>query len=153
MPKKGPRVRRARRGASRVRFASAVNTRGSRLPLRCLASSLAPIDKNAELLRVPCGARGYPPGGTINMPVQVEKLASAIGPGFDLERNQAESPARGGRRNHGPPNNLSTAVFGRRKSTVNVMARKINRVDNPHRSGRPDKRKSGGRAREEPPGG
>jgi hypothetical protein len=140
---KRPRVRRARRGASRVRFASAVNTRGSRLPLRCLASSLAPIDKNAELLRVPCGARGYPPGGTINMPVQVEKLASAIGPGFDLERNQAE--------NHGPPNNLSTAVFGRRKSTVNVMARKINRVDDPHRSGRPDKRKSGAAAREELP--
>jgi hypothetical protein len=99
---KRPRVRRARRGASRVRFASAVKTRGSRLPLRCLASSLAPIDKNAELLRVPCGARGYPPGGTINMPVQVEKLASAIGPGFDLERNQAESPPRDGRRNPGP---------------------------------------------------
>jgi hypothetical protein len=148
---KRPRVRRARRGASRVRFASAVKTRGSRLPLRCLASSLAPIDKNAELLRVPCGARGYPPGGTINMPVQVEKLASAIGPGFDLERNQAESPPRDGRRNPGPPNNLSTAVFGRRKSTVNVMARKINRVDNPHRSGRPDKRKSGAAAREELP--
>ena len=115
---KRPRVRRARRGASRVRFASAVNTRGSRLRLRCLASSLAPIDKNAELLRVPCGARGYPPGGTINMPVQVEKLASAIGPGFDLERNQAESPARGGRRNHGLPNNLSTAVFADGKARL-----------------------------------
>jgi hypothetical protein len=47
-----------------------------------------------------------------------------------------------------PPNNLSTAVFGRRKSTVSVMARKINHVDNPHGSGRPDKRKSEGAARE-----
>jgi hypothetical protein len=51
----------------------------------------------------------------------------------------------------GAPNNLSTAVFGRRKSTVSVMARKINRVDDPHRSGRPDKRESGGAAREESP--
>jgi hypothetical protein len=31
------------------------------------------------------------------------------------------------------------------------MARKINRVDNPDRSGRPDKLKSGGAAREESP--
>lgn len=51
----------------------------------------------------------------------------------------------------GPPNNLSTAVFGRRNSTGSVMARKINRVDSPRRSGRPDKRKSGGAAREESP--
>ena len=51
----------------------------------------------------------------------------------------------------GAPNNLSTAVFGRRNSTVSVMARKINRVDSPRRSGRPDKRKSGGAAREELP--
>jgi len=61
------------------------------------------------------------------------------------------SPRLATDRNPGPPNNLSTAVFGRRKSTVNVMARKINRVDNPHRSGGPDKRNSGAAAREELP--
>src|SRR5271167_1814046 len=99
-------------------FASAVKSRGSRLPLRCPASSLAPIDKNAELLRVPCGPRGYPPAGTINTPVQVEKLAGAIGPGFDLERSQAESRLATDDGTKEPPNNLSTAVFGRRKSTV-----------------------------------
>ena len=60
--RKKPRVRRARRGASRVRIASVVKTRGARLPLRCLASSLTPIDKNAELLRVRCG-REQPTSG------------------------------------------------------------------------------------------
>jgi hypothetical protein len=82
------------------------------------------------------------------MPVQVEKLAGAIGPGFDLERSQAESRLATDDGTKGPPNNLSTAVFRRRKSTVSEMARKINHVDNPHGSGRPDKRKSGGAARE-----
>jgi hypothetical protein len=148
---KRPRARRARRGASRVRFASAVKTRGSRLPLRCPASSLAPIDKNAELLRVPCGARGYPPAGTINTPVQVEKLSSGLVQGSTssvVKRSPRLATDDGTK---GPPNNLSTAVFGRRKSTVSVMARKINRVDNCHGSGRPDKRTSGGVAREESP--
>jgi len=72
-------------------------------PYVALWSSLAPIDKNAELYFVPCAARGYPPAGAINMPVQLEKLASAIGPGFDLERNQAESPPHDGRRNQRAP--------------------------------------------------
>jgi hypothetical protein len=94
--------------------------------------------------------RGYP-AGTINMRVQVEKLANAIGPGFDLERNQRSPRLATDDGTKGAPNNLSTAVFRRRKSTVSVMARTINRVDNPHRSGRPDKRKPGGAAREESP--
>lgn len=148
---KRPRVRRARRGASRVRIASAVKTRGARLPLRCLASSLAPIDKNAELLRVPCGAQGYPPAGTINMPVQVEswQVRSVQGSTSSVIKRSPRPTTDDGTK--GAPNNLSTAVFGRRKSTVSVMARKISRVDNPHRSGRPDERRSGGAAREESP--
>ena len=89
--------------------------------------------------------------GTTDKRVKVEKLANAIGPGFDRERNQRSPRLATDDGTKGAPNNLSTAVFRRRKSTVSVMARTINRVGNPHRSGRPDKRKPGGSAREESP--
>ena len=85
--------------------------------------------KMRSSLRVPCGARGYGREQSTCRPSR--EAGNGIGPGFDLERNQAESRLATDDGTKGPPNNLSTAVFGRRKSTVSVMARKINRVDNP----------------------
>jgi hypothetical protein len=69
-----------------------------------------------------------------------------IGPG-STSSVLKRSPASTDDGTKGPPNNLSTAVFGRRKS---IMARKINRVDNCYGSGRPDQRTSGGELPEAP---
>jgi len=108
-------------------------------------ATLAPIDKNAEPNRVPCGRAGRPPAGWINRPVWVEKRN---GPAFDLERIPSRSLA-----SPRPTERIGLRIsYPRRcckgKRAVGDMTGKGNGIGNPHGAGSPEEKTAGDAARE-----
>ena len=111
-------------------------------------ATLAPIDKNAEPNRVPCGRAGRPPAGWINRPVWVEKRN---GPAFDLERIPSRSLA-----SPRPTERIGLRIsYPRRcckgKRAVGDMTGKGNGIGNPHGAGSPEEKTAGDASREYSP--